>query len=189
LGASARRAFSDGCRARSRSSLVSPLILSCNPANNELKPGQRQPLPKSRGRQAAGAHARPRLTPNHGQILSAAASTVGLTLPERLGGVASCGSRGGPRGRRLPNRLHGPLRRIGLPRGVQAGRMPFLTPVRSSKRTRRTKAESGEPGRGRRRLRQLRLSPSPLARGAQSTTERLGPRLPYELEAQRKRAA
>jgi hypothetical protein len=53
--------------ARSRiEPLVSPLILSCNPANNELKPGQRQPLPKRcRGRQAAGAHARPRLFKNH----------------------------------------------------------------------------------------------------------------------------
>ena len=41
----------------------------------------------------------------------------------------------GRRGRR-PHRLHGPLRRIGLPPGVQAGRMPFLTSVRSSKRSR-----------------------------------------------------
>jgi hypothetical protein len=37
------------------------LILSCNPANNELKPGQRQPLPKS----AAGVK-RQALTPGPG---------------------------------------------------------------------------------------------------------------------------
>ena len=38
-----------------------PLILSCNPANNELKPGQRQPLPK----EAAGVK-RQALTPGPG---------------------------------------------------------------------------------------------------------------------------
>ena len=48
--------------ARSRiEPLVSPLILSCSPANNELKPGQRQPLPKS----AAGVK-RQALTPGPG---------------------------------------------------------------------------------------------------------------------------
>jgi len=65
-----------------------PLILSCNPANNELKPGQRQPLPK-KPRASSGRRSRPApASTHHRQMLSAAASTVGLTSPERLGGAA-----------------------------------------------------------------------------------------------------
>jgi hypothetical protein len=41
--------------------LMAPLILSCNPAHNELKPGQRQPLPK-KPRALSGR----RLTPGPG---------------------------------------------------------------------------------------------------------------------------
>jgi hypothetical protein len=57
-------------------------------------------------------------------------------MPERLGVQPLADSRGRAEGPPPPNRLHGPLCRIGLPPGDQAGRMPFLTSVRRSKRSR-----------------------------------------------------
>ena len=119
---------------------MNTLILSCNPANNELKPGQRQPLPKK----AAGVK-RQALTPGPGlhQII----------VNPRLGGVPRMSdvarTFGGCSLLRIPGEGRGAAASpIGCTarsaasacRRSQAGRMSFLTSVRSSKRTRRTKA-------------------------------------------------